>query len=70
MTCDIEGMFHQVHINAEHRDLPRFLWWEENDLSKDPVDYRMTVLHSSKPRMTLRENTVNKQPTSCETISM
>lgn len=43
VTCDIEGMFHQVHINAKHRDLPRFLWWEENDLSKDPVDYRMTV---------------------------
>ena len=43
VTCGIEGMFHQVHVNPEHRDLLRFLWWEENDLSKDPVDYRMTV---------------------------
>ena len=43
VTCDIEGMFHQVHVNPEHRDLLRFLWWEDNDLSKDPVDYRMTV---------------------------
>ena len=43
VTCDIEGMFHQVHVNPEHRDLLRFLWWEGNDLSKDPVDYRMTV---------------------------
>lgn len=25
-TCDIEGMFHQVKVNAEHRDLLRFLW--------------------------------------------
>jgi len=36
-------MFHQVHVNPEHRDLLCFPWWEENDLSKDPVDYRMTV---------------------------
>ena len=33
VTCDIEGMFHQVHINPEHRNLLRFLWWEKNDLS-------------------------------------
>lgn len=43
MTCDIEGMFHQVHVNTNHRDLLCFIWWEGNDLSKDPVDYRMTV---------------------------
>ena len=43
VTCDIEGMFHQVRVNPEHRNLPRFLWWERNDLSKDPVDYHMTV---------------------------
>ena len=43
MTCDIEGMFHQVRVNPEHRDLLRFLWWEDNDPSKGLVDYRMTV---------------------------
>ena len=43
VTCDIEAMFHQVRVNPEHRDLLRFLWWEGNDLSKDPVDCRMTV---------------------------
>lgn len=43
LTCDIEGMFHQIRVNPEHRDLLRFLWWEGNDLSKDPTDYRMTV---------------------------
>ena len=26
-TCDIEGMFHQVKVNKEHRDFLRFLWW-------------------------------------------
>ena len=43
VTCDIEGMFHQVRVKPEHRNLLRFLWWEENDLSKDPIEYRMTV---------------------------
>ena len=41
--CDIETMFHQVHVTEEHRDMLRFLWWEGGDMSKDPVDYRMTV---------------------------
>ena len=42
-TCDIEGMFHQVRVNKEHRDLLRFLWWPAGDTSKKPQDYRMTV---------------------------
>ena len=41
--CDIEAMFHQVKGNEEQRDLLRFLWWEEGDLSKEPKEYRMTV---------------------------
>jgi len=42
-TCDIEGMFHQVRVNKEHRDLLRFLWWKDGDTSKEPEEYRMTV---------------------------
>lgn len=42
-ACDIEGMFHQVHVNEEHRDLLRFLWWEQGDTSREPTEYRMTV---------------------------
>ena len=41
--CDIEAMFHQVKVNEEHRDLLRFLWWEDGDLTKEPKEYRMTV---------------------------
>ena len=41
--CDIEGMFHQVNVNQEHRNLLRFLWWEEGDIEKPLVEYRMTV---------------------------
>jgi len=41
--CDIEAMFHQVRLNEEHRDLLRFLWWEDGDLTKEPKEYRMTL---------------------------
>ncbi|KAK3755825.1 hypothetical protein QZH41_003462 [Actinostola sp. cb2023] len=42
-TCDIEAMFHQVKVIQEHRDLLRFLWWENGDTTKEPQEYRMTV---------------------------
>ena len=42
-TCDIEGMFHQVRVNKEDRNLLRFLWWENGDTTKEPKEYRMTV---------------------------
>ncbi len=32
IMCDIEGMFHQVHVNVEHRNLLRFLWWADGDI--------------------------------------
>ena len=41
--CDIEGMFHQVKVKEEYRDLLRFLWWEDGDLTEEPKEYRMTV---------------------------
>ena len=41
--CDIEAMFHQVKVAEEHRDMLRFLWWESGDISREPVEYRMTV---------------------------
>ena len=41
--CDIEGMFLQVNVNDEHRNLLRFLWWEEGNVEGPLVDYYMTV---------------------------
>ena len=41
--CDIEGMFHQVNVNDEYRNLLRFLWWEVGDVEGPLVEYRMTV---------------------------
>ena len=43
LACDIEGMFHQVHVNEEHRGTLRFLWWEQKDTSKEPTEHRMWV---------------------------
>ena len=41
--CDIQGMFHQVKVDVEHRNLLRFLWWDNPELKGDPVEFRMTV---------------------------
>ena len=41
--CNIQAMFHQVKVNAEHRDLLRFLWWDDTELKGDPIEFRMTV---------------------------
>jgi len=40
---DIQAMFHQVKVVEQDRNLLRFLWWPEGDLSKEPQNYRMTV---------------------------
>ncbi|KAJ8027919.1 hypothetical protein HOLleu_30014 [Holothuria leucospilota] len=38
---DIE--FYQFKVNPEHRDLLRFLWWQEGNFTCEPIEYRMTV---------------------------
>ena len=43
VMCDIEGLFHQVHVNPEHRNFLRFLWWENGNIDSEPKEYRMTV---------------------------
>ena len=40
---DIEGMFHQVGVAEQDRDLLRFLWWKDGVLTKEPAEFRMTV---------------------------
>ncbi|XP_025767154.1 uncharacterized protein LOC112848179 [Oreochromis niloticus] len=41
--ADIEQMFHCFVVREDHRDYLRFLWYRENDPSKDIVEYRMRV---------------------------
>ncbi|KAL9984440.1 hypothetical protein ACROYT_G006731 [Oculina patagonica] len=43
MVADVEGMFHQVRVAPEDCHALRFLWWPNNDLSEDPVDYQVLV---------------------------
>ncbi|XP_067027926.1 uncharacterized protein [Acropora muricata] len=41
--CDVEGMFHQVYVTPEYRNFLRFLWWENGDMEKEPMEFRMKV---------------------------
>ena len=41
MVADVEGMFHQVQVAPDDSNALRFLWWPNDDLSKEPVDYQM-----------------------------
>ena len=40
---DVEQMFHNFHVNAEHRDFLRFLWFDNNDPSEPITEFRMNV---------------------------
>ena len=42
-TCDVEGMFHQLFVNPDYRNLLRFLWWDKGNVDSTPTEYRMTV---------------------------
>ena len=43
IMADIEGMFDQVRVHREDRDVLRFLWPRDNDFGRDPKTYRMTT---------------------------
>ena len=36
-------MFYQFRVKENDKDFLRFLWWENNDTTSKPVDYRMKV---------------------------
>ena len=42
-SCDIEQMFYSFYANPTDRNFLRFLWSENNDLTKPIVEYRMNV---------------------------
>ena len=43
VMADVEKMFYQVKVTEPDQNYLRFLWWPDSDLTKEPVDYCMTV---------------------------
>ncbi|XP_038073045.1 uncharacterized protein LOC119741365 [Patiria miniata] len=43
LMSDIEGMFSQVLVPRDDRDLLRLLWWDNGDIKKPLTEYRMKV---------------------------
>ncbi|KAG7471657.1 hypothetical protein JOB18_010271 [Solea senegalensis] len=43
VVTDIEQMLYCFKVCQEHCDFLRFLWFEDNDLTKEITEYRMTV---------------------------
>ncbi|XP_077966657.1 uncharacterized protein LOC120343839 [Styela clava] len=41
VICDIRQMFHWIRVNPPDCDSMRFLWWHNDDLSRDPVELKM-----------------------------
>ncbi|CAC5426191.1 unnamed protein product [Mytilus coruscus] len=40
---DIDSMFYQARVPSHDFNFLRFLWWENGDHSKQPVEYKMVV---------------------------
>lgn len=43
VMCDIERMFHHIHVKKEDQDYLRFLWRDDRNFQSEPSVYRMTV---------------------------
>ncbi|KAJ8369536.1 hypothetical protein SKAU_G00095640 [Synaphobranchus kaupii] len=43
IVADIEQMFHSFVVREDHRNFLRFLWFKDNDTTKEVVEYRMKV---------------------------
>ena len=43
LMSDVESMYHQVRVNPSDIDALRFLWYSNNDLQQEPVEYQMLV---------------------------
>lgn len=43
VLADIQQMFHCFLVREDHRNYLRFLWYKDNDTTKEIIDYRMKV---------------------------
>ena len=42
-SCDIKQMFYNFHVADGFRDYLRFMWFDGNNLTKEPITFRMTT---------------------------
>ncbi|XP_028822925.1 uncharacterized protein LOC114778148, partial [Denticeps clupeoides] len=43
ILADVQQMFHCFIVRPDHRNYLRFLWYNNNDVTKEVIDYRMKV---------------------------
>lgn len=43
VLADIQQMFHFFEVSEKHRNFLRFLWYQDNDVTKKVIEYRMRV---------------------------
>ncbi|XP_028996228.1 uncharacterized protein LOC114849211 isoform X1 [Betta splendens] len=43
LTADVQQMFYCFVVREDHRDYLRYLWFEDNDITKNVMEYRMKV---------------------------
>lgn len=43
LTADVQQMFYCFVVREDHRDYLRYLWYEDNDITKNIVEFRMKV---------------------------
>ncbi|XP_026010486.1 uncharacterized protein LOC113013640 [Astatotilapia calliptera] len=43
LTADVQQMFYCFVVREDHRDYLRYLWYEDNDITKSIVEFRMKV---------------------------
>lgn len=43
LTVDVQQMFYCFVVREDHRDYLRYLWYEDNDINKNVIEYRMKV---------------------------
>ncbi|XP_077971383.1 uncharacterized protein LOC144425718 [Styela clava] len=43
VKCDIKAFFHQFLVDEPHRDLLRFLWWDNSDMTGNLCHYKLKI---------------------------
>lgn len=68
VTADVEHMFHCFVVKNSHRDFLRFLWYKDNNMSSEIIEYRMCVhIFGNSPSPSVAMYGLKKAAASVET---